>query len=608
VIRKKILFACGTEFHLLISYLLATTYYANDEVTVLLYPDPRLDRYRSRAVSLRNWKVQLLEGVIGSGLENSKVNAISDEFDVLHFFSFGYPFFNKLFAEFNNKDKSVILTDEGVFSYFIFRRFSAWEKHFDPEKNISAGFDPYQVKEIWLLAPDLYSDQPVPIIKQIGVIPFVEICKTNQDILQGFRILFPLRFPKKFNKKYIYLKQYLPLLELITDDFDRFEEDIVKTSVDNENLYIRRHPVDIANQKRDRLNGNDYSDIDSIPWEALLLHSMISTDLDFDNPELFISTGSSAMFNTCALGFTGKFVFTNKLLNTYFNDDDETISILIEKCRMLYPQNSFIEVSTLESLGNTLSQSNRENLSQDDFSEDELRWLRRQFLINWQTISNLKSVHNATVVEAQHYQNLIAANESLAISKEAEIDALNQSNLKLNGVLEKVSYEKANAELAVQKLEMELASEKDAGKLAVQKLEMELASEKDAGKLAVQKLEMELAGEKANAKLAVQKLEMELAAEKVNLTCSTQNLEQKSEEFHHQMAEKDEVHSRELQKMQTEQSQLEQDFNAQVSQYAELEQSLNFANHEITDYYNSTSWKITRPLRWISKKLRGSNV
>jgi outer membrane murein-binding lipoprotein Lpp len=74
------------------------------------------------------------------------------------------------------------------------------------------------------------------------------------------------------------------------------------------------------------------------------------------------------------------------------------------------------------------------------------------------------------------------------------------------------------------------------------------------------------------------------------------------------MAEKDETHSRELQKMQAEQSQLEQDFNAQVSQYAELEQSLNFANHEITDYYNSTSWKITRPLRWISKKLRGSNV
>jgi signal peptidase I len=64
----------------------------------------------------------------------------------------------------------------------------------------------------------------------------------------------------------------------------------------------------------------------------------------------------------------------------------------------------------------------------------------------------------------------------------------------------------------------------------------------------------------------------------------------------------------ELQMMQAEQSRLEQDFSAQVSQYAEMEQSINFANHEIIDYYNSTSWKMTRPLRWISKKLRGGNV
>jgi hypothetical protein len=142
----------------------------------------------------------------------------------------------------------------------------------------------------------------------------------------------------------------------------------------------------------------------------------------------------------------------------------------------------------------------------------------------------------------------------------------------------------------------------------IDKLEKELASEKDAGEQAVQKLEMELAGEKANAEQAVQKLEMELAGEKANAEQTVQKLEKKSEQFLHQMAEKDETHSRELQKMQAEQSQLEQDFNAQVSQYAELEQSLNFANHEIIDYYNSTSWKITRPLRWISKKLRGSNV
>jgi Skp family chaperone for outer membrane proteins len=79
-------------------------------------------------------------------------------------------------------------------------------------------------------------------------------------------------------------------------------------------------------------------------------------------------------------------------------------------------------------------------------------------------------------------------------------------------------------------------------------------------------------------------LKWNLPGRRLNLACSNQKLEQKSEKLHHQMVEKDETHARELQEMQAEQSRLEQDFNAQVSQYAELEQSLNFENHEIIDY------------------------
>lgn len=40
----------------------------------------------------------------------------------------------------------------------------------------------------------------------------------------------------------------------------------------------------------------------------------------------------------------------------------------------------------------------------------------------------------------------------------------------------------------------------------------------------------------------------------------------------------------------------------------QLEKNVEFANEEIADYYNSTSWKITRPLRWIIKKIRGKSV
>lgn len=39
----------------------------------------------------------------------------------------------------------------------------------------------------------------------------------------------------------------------------------------------------------------------------------------------------------------------------------------------------------------------------------------------------------------------------------------------------------------------------------------------------------------------------------------------------------------------------------------ELQQALSSAEIEIVDYHNSKSWKITRPFRWINKKIRGSN-
>lgn len=74
------------------------------------------------------------------------------------------------------------------------------------------------------------------------------------------------------------------------------------------------------------------------------------------------------------------------------------------------------------------------------------------------------------------------------------------------------------------------------------------------------------------------------------------------------VAERDQAHSKELQRMNAKQSRLEQEYNTQVSLNAKLEQSLNFANHEIVDYYNSTSWKMTRPFRWISKRLMGRNA
>lgn len=106
----------------------------------------------------------------------------------------------------------------------------------------------------------------------------------------------------------------------------------------------------------------------------------------------------------------------------------------------------------------------------------------------------------------------------------------------------------------------------------------------------------------------IEALKIKIAAEKTNAEQAVRNLEQKSMEFHQQRAANEEAHAKELHILSEENNRLVKEYNTQVSQNGELAQSLNFANHEIIDYYNSTSWKFTRPLRWMIKKLRGSNA
>jgi glycosyltransferase involved in cell wall biosynthesis len=71
------------------------------------------------------------------------------------------------------------------------------------------------------------------------------------------------------------------------------------------------------------------------------------------------------------------------------------------------------------------------------------------------------------------------------------------------------------------------------------------------------------------------------------------------------LAEQKQRHSKELHRINEEKCHLEENLNTQISQIAELAQALDFAKKEIVNYHNSTSWNVTRPLRWISGKLRG---
>jgi len=107
--------------------------------------------------------------------------------------------------------------------------------------------------------------------------------------------------------------------------------------------------------------------------------------------------------------------------------------------------------------------------------------------------------------------------------------------------------------------------------------------------------------ENNQANLIRQRFEVELAEEKANNKRQIQALEQKIDE----LEEKTQIHAKELKKINEVNCRLEAEKMLLSSQKVELETVIDAAKREVLDYYNSTSWKMTRPLRWISNKLRG---
>ena len=79
-----------------------------------------------------------------------------------------------------------------------------------------------------------------------------------------------------------------------------------------------------------------------------------------------------------------------------------------------------------------------------------------------------------------------------------------------------------------------------------------------------------------------------------NLIRKAQYFEQENAALKREIGEKDRVHELEQKRL--------REVNSQ------LEKIVDSTYKEIAEYYNSTSWKITRPFRWIEKKLGGKSV
>ncbi len=99
---------------------------------------------------------------------------LSSQASVLHFFSWGFPHYNRLFSLCVSKGVTVALTDEGLLTYSPKRHLAGWLAQ-NPTSHalVVTGFDPDAVNQIWLFSPSMFCEPTVNEIREISALAFI---------------------------------------------------------------------------------------------------------------------------------------------------------------------------------------------------------------------------------------------------------------------------------------------------------------------------------------------------------------------------------------------------------------------------------------------------
>lgn len=325
--NDTVCFACGTEFHLLISYILSTTTYASVKKILILDKNPRLIQYFDNVQDINLWdEIYIVDSTKPTSENETLISKVFSELTTLHYFSWGFYYLNQLFKMCQNSHKKVILTDEGIGTYIPFQRFAAWVKNHDPERKYIQDLNIENVDEIWMLNPALFLDEKKLPVKLIDINSLYTLAKETPFICENLKKLFSVSNDFSLSKDIVYFRQYYSLLGYVSADIDAFIDYQLCNLIKNNSVYVKNHP---SYRKNPYIQVIPDAQIVDIPWEVFVILSHIDQTGKFSLPKIYISPTSSAMFSSNSLGASGCFIFLNKIYDLYMDYEDPTAMELI---------------------------------------------------------------------------------------------------------------------------------------------------------------------------------------------------------------------------------------------------------------------------------------
>jgi hypothetical protein len=334
---ERWVFACGTEFHLFVAYVLRCMAPPTCHCTLVLHLNHRTAAFAEGAEQAGVWDKVVIAQEGHEAPDQALLSLEAGEKARFFYFSWGFPALTRLFAEAVRQGWTICLADEGLLSYQPQTSLHKWLALGPEHAEIASGYDYSAVSEIWLMSPWLFLEQTHAQILPIDAPAFIEKLRANPEATATFRRFFRVDegwscrgFPE-----IVYLRQYFSALGTLAEPLDAYLDCEFRGVLNHFDVCIKDHPG-YRNSAYDETGAPfDYKG----PLEALVVARMVAGE---PLPEWIVSPISSAVINCAMLGAGKYFVFLYKILERYCEWVGPDRDDLLTRCTQSLPGKQFL--------------------------------------------------------------------------------------------------------------------------------------------------------------------------------------------------------------------------------------------------------------------------
>lgn len=328
--NRRIFFACMTEFHVLVAFILSKTVYETDHKTLFLV-SKRAANFEASARSTGVWdELRLIEHAGSDEL----IDVVPTYNDVLHFFTFGAPAYNRFFADFSAQGGKICLTDEGLLTYRPAKSLANWLLQNPANARLAEGFSIDAINEYWLIQPKAFCEKTHASIREIPLATFIEQAKSDPVLARSLSNLFgALEQPLVSDKDAVYFQQPMALVKQLPRVIDQVIDAVVTHAIAPLNSYIKTHPA-LTSQDSSQTSSAEFVWLDRVPWEVNLLLNYIQGN---SSAKVFISLNSSTLHNSMLLHPDGVFIYLYRIMDAYAGKKEYALDDFVDRLVKVYP-------------------------------------------------------------------------------------------------------------------------------------------------------------------------------------------------------------------------------------------------------------------------------